>query len=78
MMDMMVQILSDKELHIRASKGFKRTAVAVDIDGGEDDLIKREALEAWNYWGMRKEINKEVAMVRAEVKANYAVCKEQL
>ena len=52
------------------AKGFKRTAVAVDIDGGEDGEIKREALDAWNHLKMRKEIDKEVAMVRAEVKAN--------
>ena len=41
----------------------------MDIDGAEDAMICREAAEYWNGLGMREIVNKEVAMIRSEVRA---------
>ena len=39
MIDMMVEVLSDPNIHLRAAKGYVKTAVAVDLDGAQDTLI---------------------------------------
>ena len=70
MIDLMVQVLSGPEVHLRAAQGYKRTALAVDIDGAEDDAwISREAGKFWAELGMRKKVNEEIEMVRTEVRA---------
>ena len=69
MIDIMVDVLSRKALHIAAAAGYKKTAVAVKLEGGEDEQIAREALEFWEDLGMRKKVNKEVTRVRAEAGA---------
>ena len=69
MVDIMVDVLDRPELHLKAADGYKKTAVAVEIGGLEDALICREAAEYWNDLGMREIVNKEVAMIRSEVRA---------
>ena len=41
----------------------------MDINGAEDDMIGREAADYWKDLGMREIVNKEVAMIRSEVRA---------
>ena len=70
MIDLMVEVLTHKSVHLRAAKGYTMTAVAVDLDApSKDPEITREAGEFWRERGMRDIINKEVAIVRAEVAA---------
>ena len=47
MIDLMVQVLSGPEVHLRASRGYKKTAVKVSLNGGEDQQIEREAGDFW-------------------------------
>ena len=69
MVDIMVDVLYRPELHLQAADGYIKTAVAVDIDGFEDHKIVREAGDYWHKLGMREIVNKEVAMIRSEVRA---------
>ena len=41
----MVEVMSDVELHIKASKGYKYTGTTVALDDAEDKLICREMRE---------------------------------
>ena len=66
MIDLMVQVLRNPEVHLRPAKGYKKTAVAVDLDGREDQEIQREAGEIWQELGLRQKANEEIAAVRAE------------
>ena len=67
--DMMVQVLSDPQIHLRAADGYKKTGATVALDGSEDHLIVREAGEFFRELGMRELINREVSIVRNEAKA---------
>ena len=70
MIDLMVEVLSNPSVHLRAAAGYKKTAVAVNIDNGGADLeICREAGDFWRELGVRPKVNAEVARVRAEVAA---------
>ena len=46
-MDIMWQVLSDPQLHQRASEGFKKVGQSVDLEGREDAKIVREAGVYW-------------------------------
>lgn len=67
--DMMVQVLSKRELHLAAAEGYKKTGQTVALNGTEDHLIVREAGEFWREMGMRNIINKEIENVTSEVRA---------
>ena len=67
--DMMVKVLSDPRMHLRAAEGYKKTGATVALDGSEDHLIVREAGEFFRELGMRELINKEVSIVRTEARA---------
>ena len=45
---MLWEIWKDEELHIEAAKGLKSVGLSVDIDGGEDHLIIKEAADFWH------------------------------
>ena len=66
------QVLSDPGLHEHASKGYKKVGQSVDLYGGEDGDICREAGKFWNepttdrYANMREKINTELAAVAEE------------
>ena len=64
MIDMMVEVLSDPNIHLRAAKGYVKTAVAVDLDGTQDTLIEREAAAFWRDLDVRAKINADLAQVR--------------
>ena len=67
--DMMVEVMSNLELHLQAAGGYKKTGLRVKLDGTEDDQIVREAQDFWNELGMRRKIDAAVAEVREEVQA---------
>ena len=41
--DIMVGVLENIELHLKAADGFLKTGLAVALDGSQDQLIVREA-----------------------------------
>jgi hypothetical protein len=57
----------------RSSSSYRKTAVAVDIDGKEDLDIEREAADFWRDLKMRAKVDAEVAVVRAEASAGRLV-----
>jgi hypothetical protein len=67
--DMMVDVLSHVDLHLKAADGYKKTGTTVALDGSEDHLIVREAGTFFREENMRVRINREVAQVREEVRS---------
>ena len=67
--DIMIQVMSDKNIHDLASKGYKYTGTTVALDGTEDAKIIREAKDFWQELGMRDLINSAVAEVEEQYKA---------
>ena len=65
-------VLSDPDLHVRASEGYKKVGQSVDLHGSQYALICREAGTFWNeettdkYANMREKINAELAAVEEE------------
>ena len=68
-MDIMIDVMSEPQLHRTAAKGYKLTGTTVALDGSEDSEIKREAKEFWFELGMRKHIDAAVADVEARYRA---------
>jgi hypothetical protein len=71
MIDLMVEVLSVQSVHTRAARGYKKTAVAVSLDGEHDEQIEREAKEFWDELGMRRIVDAEIARVRSAVVAGH-------
>ena len=67
--DVMIEVMSDLDLHLRAAKGYKYTGTTNNIDGSEDHLICREAKTFWVELNMREKINSAVADVEAQFEA---------
>ena len=67
--DVMIEVMSDPDLHLLASKGYKYTGTTVALDGSEDNMICREAKDFWLELGMRELINSAVAEVETKWKA---------
>ena len=67
-LDIMIKVMSDKELHLRASKGYKYTGTNNAFDGTEDKLICREAGVFWRELGMRKKIDDALEKVEERFK----------
>lgn len=71
-MSLMLQVLSDPQLHKDAAFGYKRVGQSVEIDGGEDSEICREAGIFWNeatsdgFETMRHKLKVELDSVEAE------------
>ena len=68
-LDIMSEVMSDLELHLRACRGYKYTGTMVAFDGSEDDKICCEAQEFWDDLGMRPKIDSAVAEVEAQFNA---------
>ena len=66
--DIMIEVMSDRNLHLQASKGYKYTGTTVALDGSEDSMICREAKDFWQELGMRQLINSAVAEVETKFK----------
>ena len=52
--DIMIEVMSDVNLHLKATAGYKMTGTTNALDGTEDHLINREAEIFWNELGMRE------------------------
>ena len=65
--DLMIAVMSDRELHLKACRGYMYTGTTVPLDGTLDKKICREAKDFWRELEMRKLIDSAVA----EVKAKY-------
>ena len=74
-MTVMLEVLSDLALHIHAAEGFKKVGQPIDLHGGEDAEVCREAGVLWNerttdrYPNMRAKINAEFAAIADEFHA---------
>ena len=64
--DIMVDVVSNLELHLNVAKGYLRTGMTVDLDGLQDQEIVREAGVCWAELGMRATINSAVKEIREE------------
>ena len=70
---LMLEVLSNPQLHHHASEGYKKTGQSIDLFGKEDALVCREAGEFWNeettdgYPNMRARIDAELAAVADEI-----------
>ena len=67
--DVMVKVLSQKQLHLHAADGYKETGMNVALDGTEDHMIVNEAGRAWRAIGMREKTNQAVKQVEREYAA---------
>ena len=67
--DIMIEVMSDRNLHLQASVGYKYTGTNVALDGSEDTRIVREAKDFWQELKMRKKIDAAVAEVETNFKA---------
>ena len=71
-MQLMLEVLSDPALHMRASEGYKKVGQSIDLYGREDEMICREAGTFWNeqttdgFPSMRQKIDVELAAVADE------------
>ena len=70
---LMLEVLSDPQLHKDASDGYKKVGQSVELHGKEDTLICREAGVFWNeettdsHTSMRPKIDAELAVVADEL-----------
>ena len=71
--DIMIEVMSDRNLHLQASKGYEYTGTTVALDGSEDNMICREAKDFWQELGMRQLINSAVAEVETKWKAGVLI-----
>ena len=69
--DVMIEVMSDAELHLQASRGYLYTGTMVPLDGSGDHHICREAGIFWNEQNMRTRINSAVADVEAKFHAGH-------
>ena len=47
-MDLMLDIMSDTDLHKKGAQGYKKVGQSVELHGSEDNQIVREAGKFWN------------------------------
>ena len=59
--DLMITVMSDLELHLTATAGYKRTGTTNALNGDEDGKIKNDALLFWKEMDMRPAVNAAVA-----------------
>ena len=77
--DTMLDVFSDRGLHLRASDGYKETGTTVALDGSEDFRIVKEAGKAWRELDMRTLVDKAMEDVEAEVSAGrLSWCREDI
>jgi hypothetical protein len=69
---LMFEVLSDPAVHARASQGYKYVGQSIDLHGGEDEMVCREAGTFWRetttdkFPSMRSKIDAELAVVADE------------
>ena len=62
-LEIIIHVMSDVELHVRAARGYKITGTTNSFDGLEDGDNTGEAGDFWRGMGMRKFIDSAVADV---------------
>ena len=67
--DWIASVWESPDLHLNASKGFKRTGITVALDGHEDSEIVREAGEFWKTLRIAEQRPKVRHDVQVEVEA---------
>ena len=67
--DIMIDVMGELDLHLKACKGYKYTGTTVALDGREDGMIVREAKEFWEELEMRKKVDAAVADVESKHRA---------
>ena len=81
--DIMIAVMSNTQLHLTATEGYKTTGTSNKFDGTEDWKIGRDAQVFWEEMVMRPIINKEVADVQRRYDAGglpweYAVVRREI
>ena len=72
-MVLMFEVISNPDLHKRASEGYKKVGQSIDLHGREDAMVCREAGIFWNeettdkFPNMRSKMDIELAAVAEEV-----------
>eukprot|EP00959_Pyramimonas_sp_CCMP1952_P247974 5183712-Pyramimonas_sp.AAC.1 len=51
--ELLVQVLRERKVHVDAAKGFLKIGIRVPLDGSKDLEICREALHLWVDGGLR-------------------------
>ena len=75
-MNLMLEVLSDPELHKHAAEGYKYVGQSIDLHGAEDAVVCREAGHFWReqttdgYPSMRPKLDATLADVEEEFRSN--------
>ena len=56
-LEIMIKVMSDRELHVMAAKGYNHTGTTLAFDCSEDGELRNDAKNFWHHLGMRKKIN---------------------
>ena len=62
-LDLMIQVMSDRNLHLNGAKAYKHTGTTLAFDGTEDGELRNDARGFWHRLGMRKKIDAAVKEV---------------
>ena len=68
-LDLMIQVMSDRNLHLNGAKAYKHTGTTLAFDGTEDGELRNDARGFWHRLGMRKKIDAAVKEVEDAWKA---------
>ena len=68
-LDTMIEVMADRQLHIDASKGYIMTGTTVAFDGSQDAYINREAGVFWRELKMREKIDAKLKQLEEDFKA---------
>ena len=52
-LELMIEVMSDVNLHLDAAKAYKYTGTTLAFDGTEDSELRNDAKEFWHRLGMR-------------------------
>ena len=64
-LEIMREVMSNRQLHINAAKAYKYTGTTLAFDGSEDGELRNDAHGVWHRLGMRRKIDAAVEEVRA-------------
>ena len=66
---LMCEVMSKKDLHLKAADSYKWTGTTNALDGSEDELIAGDARQFWGELNMRQEVDEAMTEVEEEWKA---------
>lgn len=67
--DMFADVWQDRDMHLHAAAGYKKTGLTNALDGSEDHLIVREAGDFWRTLDMDKRRTRALVDVKTEFDA---------